>query len=389
MSCESQLLEFTNELIMSTAKKQTDVILLDFSKAFDKVPHNRLLLKLHHYGIRDDALAWIKDFLSNRQQCVVVGGKQSDCVPVLSGVPQGSVIGPALFLVYINDLPDNIKSNVRLFADDTLMYLTITNTNHCRQLQSDLNELENWERRWKMDFNTSKCEVLRISRLKSNTLFTYHLHGRPLKEKQQVKYLGVHITSDLKWNAHIDATTAKANRSLGFLKRNLKVKSPLLRTKAYVGLVRPQLEYCASVWDPRPGVENNGAYKVEMVQRRAARWTLRRYHNTSSVTNMLDELGWRSLEQRRADLRLTMLYKITRGLTLVNRANYLRPVKRATRRTHSESFIPLSTSTSYQRLSFFPRSITQWNNLPQSFLNNCSLEEFKNRLATFQHKPVA
>ena len=105
-----------------------------------------------------------------------------------------------------------------------------------------------------------------------------------LKRTDHTKYLGIHISKDLKWNKHIDVTTAKANRSLGFLKRNLKISSRVLREKAYTGFVRPQIEYGAAIWDPRPGVENNGAHKTEMVQRRAARWTLKRYHNTSSVS---------------------------------------------------------------------------------------------------------
>ena len=128
-SCETQLLEFVTDLIDTPRNtKQTDVIVMDFSKAFVKVPHNRLLLKLKYYGIRNNTLDWLKNFLNNRQQCVVVDGERSAPVPVLSGVPQGSVIGPALFLIYINDLPNGIKSKVRLFADDTIMYLTINNS---------------------------------------------------------------------------------------------------------------------------------------------------------------------------------------------------------------------------------------------------------------------
>ena len=144
-----------------------------------------------------------------------------------------------------------------------------------------------------------------------------------------------------------------------------------------MGFVRPQLEYGSTIWDPRPGVENKGAYKVEMVQQRAARWTLKRYHNTSSVTDMLENLGWRTLEQRRVDVRLALLFKIYNGLIPVDARKYLRHPTRRSRHSHSYSFIPLSTSTSSHRLSFYPRTITQWNSLPRSFFENTNLTKFK------------
>lgn len=319
---------------------------------------------------------------------MVVDGKRSTPVPVLSGVPQGSVIGPALFLIYINDLPNGIKSKVRLFAGDTVMYLAINNSKDCQQLQHDLTLLQMWGEEWLMQFNASKCEVLRVSRARTKILFTYVLNGTPLKEADHIKYLGSLISKDLKWNKHIDVTTAKANRALGSLKRNLKVTSSGLREKAYMGFVRPQVEYGAAIWDPRPGVENNGAHKIEMVQRRAARWTLKRYHNTSSVSNMLQDLGWRSLEQRRADARLFVLYKIHRGHVPINASKYLQPMTRRSRHSHNNSFIPISTSTSCHQLSFYPRTITQWNSLPQCIFDTDDLNSFKHSGSLITHSPV-
>ena len=123
-------------------KKQTDLILLDFSKAFDKVSHEKLALKLHDYGIRGPALKWVKGFLDNRHQSVIVNGSSSEPIPVSSGVPQGSVLGPLLFLIYINDLHMNVKSKVRLFADDTALYLTISISFQSEILQKDLDNFE-------------------------------------------------------------------------------------------------------------------------------------------------------------------------------------------------------------------------------------------------------
>ena len=155
--------------------KQTDLILLDFSKAFDKVAHEKLILKLHQYGIRGNTLNWIKDFLDNRKQTVVINGINSDEVLVSSGVAQGSVLGPILFLAYINDLPEQVKSRVRLFADDTAMCLAISSTTEGQALQTDLACLEQWEKMLDMQFNPSKCQVLYITRKVKPLKYQVHL----------------------------------------------------------------------------------------------------------------------------------------------------------------------------------------------------------------------
>ena len=163
-SCETQLVPLVEDLARKTSQgKQTDLILLDFSKAFDKVNHSKLLMKLHSYGIRNDTLRWTQAFLSNRQQRVVIEGEESDSVPVTSGVPQGSVLGPILFLAYINDLPQDIVSQVRLFADDTAIYLTLEHKHDSDTLQTDLDRLQAWEAKWDMEFNPSKCQVIRVT----------------------------------------------------------------------------------------------------------------------------------------------------------------------------------------------------------------------------------
>ena len=164
-SCETQLIMLVGELAKNMPMgKQTDLILLDFSKAFDKVAHEKLLLKLHQYGIRGNTLNWIKAFLDNRKQTVVINGINSDEVPVSSGVPQGLVLGPILFLAYINHLPEQVKFSVRHFADDTAMYLAISSTTEGHVIQTDLACLEQWEKMWDVQFNPSKCQVLHITR---------------------------------------------------------------------------------------------------------------------------------------------------------------------------------------------------------------------------------
>ena len=151
---------------------------MDFAKAFDKVPHRRLLYKLDYYGIRGSAHKWISSWLSERSQKVVFDGQASDPVPVLSGVPQGSVLGPVLFLIFINDLPDNIRSSVRLFADDCVLYRNIKSPIDCQILQDDLNSLAQWETDRHMKFNVAKWHSMRVTRHlpDKHILFVYTLH---------------------------------------------------------------------------------------------------------------------------------------------------------------------------------------------------------------------
>ena len=377
-SCETQLLEFSADVLETLQdRKQCDTVIMDFSKAFDKVSHDRLLYKLDRAGIDPNTRAWIKSFLSERSQKVVIDGVESNAVSVTSGVPQGSVLGPILFLMYIDDMPQYTQySRVRLFADDTIVYLTVQSMDDCNKLQEDLRNLERWERDWLMEFHPAKCHVLRITRKKTKTSFPYSLHGQILQEVKSAKYLGVTISEDMTWNKHVDATAAKANKKLGFLKRNVKVKDSSLKEKAYKAIVRPTVEYCSSVWDPSYKTQ---AATLERVQRRAARWVTGRFHNTSSVTDMLSDLGWRELNQRRTDNRLCMAYKVVHGLVAIPVGHFI-SLQRDGVHLH-----PIYAKTNYYLYSFFPRTIADWNKLPQDILEGESLAIFKRRVATVTH----
>ena len=227
-SCETQLVMMIEDLARNAnGRKQTDVILLDFSKAFDKVNHSKLLWKLHNYGIRGKVLSWIQAFLGNRSQRVVIDGEDSDSTPVNSGVPQGSVLGPILFLAYtcINDLPDSrISSQVRLFADDTALYLTIKGEEDSSALQTDLDLLSVWEKKWDMQFNPSKCQVVQVTGSKSPIKSEYILHGQVLETVACARYLRVDIRSNISWTSHIDRVVGNANRLLATSVATLKVK---------------------------------------------------------------------------------------------------------------------------------------------------------------------
>ena len=374
-SCKSQLIRTINDLAKGmNDKTQVDAILLDFAKAFDKVPRKRLLLKLDHYGIRGSTLAWVDAFLSDRSQCVVVDGQKSDSAPVLSGVPQGSVLGPLLFLVYINDLPECVSSSASLFADDTLLYRQISSPEDSAALQADLTALEDWEHKWLMAFNPSKCEVLHITNKRHKIVTKYQLHGTTLGVTQAGKYLGVIITPTLSWNQHIDSATKKANGSRAFLQRNLRKCPRNIKELGYRSLVRPIIEYSSVVWDPHTRVATN---RIEMVQRKAARFVCNDFSRHSSVTSMLHNLGWPSLERRRKEAKAVMMYRIVNSLIAIPTSPYLMTATRS-----EYKFVQPPTRIDNYKFSFFPSAVRTWNSLPADVAQTSSIDSFKTAMGS-------
>ena len=206
----------------------------------------------------------------------------------------------------------------------------------------------------------------------------YDLHGHHLEWVDNIKYLGVTISSSLDWRSHINNTTAKANKKLGFLKRNLKISNPTVKSQAYSSLIRTQVEYASTVWSPHK-ITDIG--RVEMVQRRAARWACHRYHNTSSVTDMLGKLQWPSLELRRYQSTMCMMYKMRYGLVGIDPTVYLTPITRPTRHSHSAGYVLPSCRTDGHKYSFYPRAVTGWNRLPEPVVAAPSLGIFRSELA--------
>ncbi len=243
-------------------------------------------------------------------------------------------------------------------------------------LQEDLRALERWERDWLMEFHPDKCKVINIAKNKTHETCNYHLHGLTLETVTSANYLGMTISKDLKWDEHISKTTKSANTTLAFLRRNIRTSNQEIKSMAYNTLVRPKLEYASTVWDP---YTQKSIRDVEMVQRRAARWVTGRYHNTSSVTEMLNTLGWASLETRRRQARLIMMYKIIHDLVAIH--HNLTPMTRSSRNYNSHSFIQLQTYNMAQRCSYFPRTVIEWNALPEGVVSAPSLETFKARLS--------
>ena len=237
---------------------QIDVIYTDFQKAFDKVPHQRLLQKLQIYGVNDITLQWIRDFLCNRKQRVGINNSYSGWFKVESGIPQGSILGPVLFLIYINDLPDfcevdTCECNIYMYADDAKVYRTIQSKMDEVSLQSTLNKLKEWSDTWLLKLNIDKCKVVSYSvRDKIDTAY-YITEGNSVQELERVHSindLGVIFDSALSFREHMSQKINKAYSMIGIIKRNfihMEAKTFILLYKA---LVRPHVEYANSVWNP-------------------------------------------------------------------------------------------------------------------------------------------
>ena len=376
-SCESQLIITINDLLEAyNDKDQIDLVILDFSKAFDTVPHQKLLHKLKNYGIDGKLNGWIEQFLTNRQQRVLVEGEFSSFDKVLSGVPQGTVLGPLLFLCHINDLPSHVKSQIRLFADDCLLYRKIKSEKDQQAIQDDLAALETWATTWGMKFNASKCYVMNIHRKQNPFTKFYQLSGLILQQVTENPYLGLIIRDDLQWSSHINKICSKASQSLGFIRRNLKHCNESFKQTAYISLVRSVLEYSCSVWDPHNDKEIK---QLEKVQRNAARFVKRDYSRHSSVTTMMNDLNWKPLKSRRRECRLVLLYKIINNLVAIPPDKHFsfKQSKYNLRSNHSKQIITKSVDVDSYKFSFFPRTINQWNELSEQEVNCKSVSQLK------------
>ena len=319
---------------------------------------------------------WIQNFLKDRKQKVVVDGESSDTIYVKSGVPQGSVLGPCLFLAYINDLPGKVTSNSRLFADDTAVDRKIMSSDDQEMLQADLNSLSKWEDEWDMAFHPDKCQVLHVSNKKTKMEFKYKLHNQELAVVKSTKYLGVTIQDDGKFDVHVNNTINAGNKMLGFVRRNLRVNSKSSKEKAYKMLVRPRVEYAASIWDPHTKDQINS---IEKIQRRAARVVTNDHRKTSSVTKMLKVLNWPTLEDRRKAARLTTLYKIRKEDVKVS-SDQLIPAPSRSRRGHDQQYSRLQCKKDVRLYAFFPRTIKDWNSLTQEDVSAPSADAFHRRI---------
>ena len=304
---------------------------------------------------------------------------------VTSGVPQGTVLGPPLFLICINDLPECINhSEIRLFADDCIVYRCIHNQQDAELLQEDINAIQTWASTWQMNFNVPKCCSIHFTQAITYKMEnTYYLYDTPPLSLDHFKYLGITLQSNLRYDRHIQDITAKANRTLGLLRRNVRTSSPQLKECAYKALVRSQLEYASTVWSPRQRYFVDDVKKVQLY---SARYIYNDYRSDSSVSTMIKNLHWDSLETRRTKSSLVMFYKMINNLAAIPYEHYIKPITNSTtRHSHQHKILPLSSSKNAFKFSFIPRTIPIWNSLPEELVNCNSISTFRTKLDNNYH----
>ena len=242
-SCVTQLLQLLHSWYSSLEKGDSvDVIFLDFAKAFDKVSHHHLLYKLQCYGIRGHLFSWLHDYLSDRTHRIIIGGHSSEWMEVSSGVPHGSILGPILLLLYINDFLLSVSCRIELFADDSVLYRKIASEDDCVQFQDDLLSATSWCDLWKVTLKSEKCKALHVTKCKCPLVHQYVIDENDLSNVHKHKHLGIWIESSLRWNSHIKFIVGKANRVLGLIRRTFGSKDPVAIKTAFNALVRPILE---------------------------------------------------------------------------------------------------------------------------------------------------
>lgn len=325
---------------------QLDTVFTDFSNAFDQVSHQLLLIKLQNFGLKGDVLKWFESYLSGRTQHVVVGGSKSAAVMPMSGVPQGSILGPLLFLMFINDLPDIFSSSSLLFADDTKIFRKICCLNDCYALQSDVQLLTAWCDENQLSLNPEKCSSMSTTCKTKPVSYQYSMSDVPIERKTVKKDLGVKFDNKHSFKAHVNEITKRSYQMIGFIFRSTQhFKRPSSIIKLYFTYVRSRLEYCSSIWNP-----HYEKYKdqIEKVQRKFTRMMYYRFQWSKPEYNArLEKLKMQSLETRRLQLDEMLLFKIIHGkidTNLESRISYYQP-QRSTRNQFNRTFyLPTQTS---------------------------------------------
>ncbi|MCP4461100.1 MAG: reverse transcriptase family protein [Cytophagales bacterium] len=401
-SCSTNMVTFTDSVVLSIndcKTMSTDVVYFDFSKAFDSVNHDLILFKLKNFfRIDGRLLKLIKNYLCGREQCVVIENCKSSNKPVLSGVPQGSILGPILFVLFINDLPLGLSegTDLALYADDTKIWRSITSENDHRILQTDIDYLNEWAIHNKMNFHPKKCKVVSICNRESPlgmlpfVIFHYLLGESVLSYVDCEKDLGVHINASFNFNEHCEHLLSKASQQLGLVRRTCHfVKDIRRRRVLYLTLVRSQFEHCSPVWRPNGKTMLD---RFEKFQKKCIKWILNEeelsYESHGVYVRKCRQIGILPLSQRFVLNELIFFHKIVYGIVPINIPNYLTLFSGNSRLRSSHldelsyvsSIIPNSSDANKLKKSFFYRTHMTWNSIPLEIRELGSLTEFRSKL---------
>jgi len=376
-SCATNLIEFYDQVTLALDNNTpVDVAYLDFSKAFDKVPHKALMSKLRAYGVRGKVADWIEAWLSQRRMRVVINGKGSSWREILSGVPQGSVLGPILFVIYINDIGCSISNTFyNMFADDTKIGKVLRTENDGQELQEALKGAESWSLKWGMPFNVDKCKVMHLGT--TNPRNTYRMAGQNLAATDLEKDVGVQVTPSMKWDQHCAKAARTANMVLGQISRAFSYRDKTTFLRLYKSYVRPHLEFSSPAWRPWLRRDIN---LLEKVQQRAVNM-VGGLHGTYS--EKLEQLGLQSLEARRKEADLLLMQKVTHGKCKVNSDRWIqerigghntRAAADATRLSQPRARLEI------RRQFYTVRIASEWNELPADLREIGLANRFKTAL---------
>ena len=360
------------------AGKEVRTVFCDISKAFDCVWHEGLIYKLKAAGVSGDVLRWFQSYLSGRRQRVVLPGSFSEWVYIKAGVPQGSILGPLLFLLYINDIVKNIGSNIRLFADDTSLFIIVDNpTTAALCLNSDLEKLSRWAAIWLVTFNPSKNESLLISRQINKPIHPpLYMQNVQIQEVSSHKHLGLYFSNDCSWHQHIDNIKQKAWFRIHIMRKlKFKLDRKSLET-IYLTFIRPLLEYGDVIWDNCTQYEKN---ELDKIQNEAVRITTGTT-KLVSLDNLYKEVGWQTLHRRRQDHKITLFYKMFNQRTPVYLSSLIPQQVNAISHHNLRSSNDIHTirsNTSLYHNSFLPSTLRQWNSLPVEVRQLITLSSFK------------
>ena len=379
-SCVNQLLSITYDIHKSFDNNlEVRGIFLDISKAFDRVWHQGLLFKLKQNGISGDLFNLLVSFLENRKQRVVLNGQFSPWANVNAGVPQGSILGPLFFLVYINDLCEGLKSNPRLFADDVSLFSAVSDINiTANQINSDLTLINEWAFKWKMQFNPDPSkqaqEVLFSRKIKNVCHPNLNFNNDVVNQVPSQKHLGLILDQKLDFNEHLKVTSSKVSRGVGLLRKLHHILPRFSLLTIYKSFIRPHLDYGDVVFDQ--AFNESFHKKLECLQYSAA-LAITGAIRGSSREKIYHELGIESLKSRRWFRKLALFYKIYK----TKHPPYLYdliPKRKCIYETRQINNIPLiNVRHNYFKNSFFPSSIIEWNNLDIDIRSASSIDIFK------------